>query len=377
MIRVEKPLALVLVLALAVGGVAYLELTGPDRGGGGGEEIAVANNSSERVQMKQGEYRRARPISSPAGFINADNVSIRDLVDRNEVVLVDFWTYSCINCQRTFPYLNAWHEKYGDEGLTIVGVHAPEFQFEEKRENVEDAVARYGIDYPVVLDNDFATWRNYDNRFWPQKYLVDADGFIRYEHIGEGSYAETERTIQELLIERAHIRGEQVDPVLTSTPVDPDAETADFRRISTPEIYFGSQRNADYLGNGEGGTSGVQELTAPPLDQQTDDLVYLNGSWRFTGEYAEALNAGATIVLEYGAKDVNFVAEGNGSVDVTVRVDGEQPGDAAGDDVARDGTATVENERLYDLVTHDDYGDHRVTITAEEPGLRAYTFTFG
>ncbi|MGI8651040.1 MAG: redoxin domain-containing protein [Rubrobacter sp.] len=158
---------------------------------------------AERIAVKGAEFERAAEISSPSGFINtdADGITIlENLGDR--VLLLDFWTYSCFNCQNTQPYLNAWQEKYADEGLVIIGVHKPEFEFEKDYAGVEEAVRQAGITYPVVLDNEDATWNAYDQRFWPTMYLIDSDGFVRYEHIGEGAYEETEATIRELLAER-------------------------------------------------------------------------------------------------------------------------------------------------------------------------------
>jgi len=167
------------------------------------EELGVMDES-DRVLMKEAEYPRALEIVDPEGYINVDNITLSEHIGK-KVILIDFWTYSCINCQRTFPYLRAWHEKY--DGLLIVGVHTPEFNFEKEYENVVDATERFGITWPVVQDNDKQTWRAYQNRFWPRKYLIDIDGFIRYDHIGEGAHEETERKIQELLKERRQVSG--------------------------------------------------------------------------------------------------------------------------------------------------------------------------
>lgn len=167
----------------------------------------MAPNSEEardRISRKEAEFVRAKEIAAPSGFINADGVSI-DAARGEKVVLLDFWTYSCINCQNTQPYINSWHEKYADDGLQIVGVHTPEFGFEKEYANVEEAVREAGIEYPVVLDNSYATWDAYDQRYWPAMYLIDADGFIRYRHFGEGAYEETEAMIRELLAERDRI----------------------------------------------------------------------------------------------------------------------------------------------------------------------------
>ena len=171
--------------------------------------MAPEDNTEEvadRIARKEAEFSRAEEIVAPSGFINTDDVSIKEA--RGEaVVLLDFWTYTCYNCQNTQPYINRWHEKYADDGLRIVGVHTPEFGFEKEYANVETAVGEAGIEYPVVLDNAYATWNAYDNRFWPAIYLIDADGFVRYKHFGEGAYGETEAKIEDLLAERDRISG--------------------------------------------------------------------------------------------------------------------------------------------------------------------------
>lgn len=169
------------------------------------EESAPAPDpNAERISEKEAEYERAAEIVGPTGFVNTDGVTIGENLGE-KVILVDFWTYSCYNCQNTQPYLNAWHDEYSDDGLVIIGVHKPEFEFEKDYAGVVEAVGLAGIKYPVVLDNNDATWDAYDQRFWPTMYLVDSDGFIRYKHIGEGAYDETEAKIRELLAERDRI----------------------------------------------------------------------------------------------------------------------------------------------------------------------------
>ena len=170
--------------------------------------------TADRIARKEAEFSRAEEIVAPSGFINADDVSINE-ARGEKVVLLDFWTYTCFNCQNTQPYINRWHQKYADDGLRIVGVHTPEFGFEREYANVEQAVREAGIRYPVVLDNSYATWDAYDQRYWPAWYLIDADGFIRYKHFGEGAYGETEAKIQELLAERNRI-GNQARPDIIS-----------------------------------------------------------------------------------------------------------------------------------------------------------------
>lgn len=186
---------------------------------------------------------KAKEITSPSEFINSEKFKLSDLIGK-KVVLVDFWTYSCINCQRITPYLNAWYEKYRNKGLEIVGIHTPEFDFEKKYENVLSAVEKFGIKYPVVQDNEYAIWTAYGNHYWPKKYLIDIDGFIVYDHIGEGEYEETEKKIQELLQERtkalAMKNGEDIPRNIVRPEIPADT---DFSKPRSPEIYFGAFRN--------------------------------------------------------------------------------------------------------------------------------------
>jgi thiol-disulfide isomerase/thioredoxin len=176
----------------------------PERAEAGGPDQAASD--AERIAKKEDEYRRAEEIIAPSGFVNADGFSVKEAAGE-KVVLLEFWTYTCFNCQNVQPHINAWHDTYADDGLQVVGVHTPEFGFEKEYANVETAVGEAGIEYPVVLDNAYATWNAYDNRFWPAIYLIDADGFVRYKHFGEGAYGETEAKIEDLLAERDRISG--------------------------------------------------------------------------------------------------------------------------------------------------------------------------
>ncbi|HLD80526.1 MAG TPA: thioredoxin family protein [archaeon] len=192
--RIENPALLLVVLVVVAGLVYFIQSMKP----------AVQDSPGPvglEGEMDDLLYPRAPELAGIAGYVNVEQGFTLESV-KGKVVLVDFWTYSCINCIRTLPYLTAWHEKYKDKGLVIVGAHTPEFEFEKDPENVKRAVEKHGIEYVVVQDNDYATWRAYRNRFWPHKYLVDAEGFVRYDHIGEGAYDETEDVIRKLLMER-------------------------------------------------------------------------------------------------------------------------------------------------------------------------------
>lgn len=296
----------------------------------------------------------APELAGITGWINAEPFSLDD--HRGKVVLVDFWTYSCINCIRTLPYLTEWHAKYADQGLVIVGVHTPEFDFEKVTANVEEAVDRYGIEYAVVQDNDFATWRAYKNNYWPRKYLIDQDGNIRYDHIGEGAYDETENAIQLLL----DAEGDS----------DVDGEQVDYAKIGTPELYLGYHFARAPLGNPEGFVPETL-VTYGPRDPSLPNIIYLEGEWFNSRDYMEA-GDGAELRLIYTAKAIHSVIGGEGQVDILL--DGE-PTTIPGADVV-DGVAVVDDERLYRLIADDVYTTHEITMRPS-PGVRIYSFTFG
>lgn len=317
----------------------------------------------------------ARELAKPSGYINAEKIAVSELIGK-KIILIDFWTYSCINCLRTTPYLNRWYEMYGKQGLEIIGVHTPEFRFERDYGNVLAAVNRLGIKYPVVLDNDYGTWRAYGNRYWPHKYLIDINGNVVYDHIGEGGYDETESKIRALLDDRMkllNLKG-RISGEITRRPTG--AIEVDFTRVNSPEVYFGAARNS-YLSNGDRAVLGVQNLTEPK-DVKTNEL-YLVGQWNLVDEYAENLNPGAKIIFRYDAKNVYLVAgTGDARVALGVLRDGRPLGEAAGVDVVNGTALTVTEPGLYKLVEDPaGYGPHTLEITAEHPGLRAFTFTFG
>jgi len=199
----RRNLALAIALMAIVGATVYLESFRPNMVGSG-EGTAVKNVANKPVEAAL--YPKAKEIVDPTGFINTDNITISELIGK-KVILVDFWTYLCINCQHTIPYLISWYAKYKDQGFVIIGIHTPELPPERDPDNVRTAVKNLGIEYPVVLDNNYATWNAYNNHYWPAMYLIDLNGYIVYTHIGEGAYTETEQTIQTLLQERASTSG--------------------------------------------------------------------------------------------------------------------------------------------------------------------------
>jgi len=335
--------------------------------------IVTEENSNTVRQEKIKKYEVANEISGLSGFINTDDITVQELVGK-KIILIDFWTYSCINCQRTFPYLKQWYEKYKDQGFEIIGVHTPEFKFEQEYDNVKRAVEQFGITYPVVLDNNYVTWQAYKNRYWPRKYLIDIDGFIVYDHIGEGGYEETEQKIQELLEEKARVLGE--DMTISKEITKPeDAEDIDFTKQRSPEIYFGAARN-NRLGNGSQGVAGEQTLKEP--DGPKTHVLYLDGTWHLDPEFAENKNAGAKIIFRYQAEKVFLVARSEKGVTATILIDGTPVGNRAGQHVDENGVVFFKEDRLYRLVEDPGgWGEHTLEIIIEEPGLEAFAFTFG
>lgn len=366
-------IVLVIVGVAIIGTIGYLESqkAGPDGGSFDASLGTIAGTNLPTSEEKAGIYERAKEVSTPDGFINTDPITIEELIGK-KVILVDFWTYSCINCQRTLPYLNAWHDKYADDGLVILGVHTPEFEFEKKYDNVQAAVDKFKVNYPVILDNDFSTWYSYKNRYWPRKYLIDIDGYIVYDHIGEGSYDETEREIQKLLSERSARLAEATN--FTSDIVNPDGvETTQAR---SPEIYFGAARN-ELLGNGKQFTEGEQVFSRPTRVEP--NMLYFSGTWDVDKEFSVNRKSNDSIIFTYNAKKVHMVASGsNGPVAAEVYIDGNLVSGLRGADVGENGVVVFDEEGLYNLI--DDASGpatHTIEIRPLMPGLQAYTFTFG
>jgi hypothetical protein len=286
-------------------------------------------------------------------WLNSQPLTAREL--RGTDVLIDFWTYSCVNWLRTLPYLKAWHDTYRDRGAIVVGVHAPEFGFEHDLDNVRRATTELGIEYPVVIDNDFAIWRAFSNHYWPAVYLVDCTGRVRFEHFGEGAYEETERAIQQLL-------GIDAPPVRIDA--GGVAEAADSDTLRSPETYLGSAR-------GERRTN-----TGLALNQWT-----LTGGWSVREEAAVLEATAGSIAYRFHARDVNLVLEplaSGAQVRFAVSLDGHPPGDAHGLDVDESGEGTLTEPRMYQLIRQPGaIAPRTFEITFLDAGARAYVFTFG
>jgi thiol-disulfide isomerase/thioredoxin len=362
----------VAVVTLIAGFGVYFNNPALNKANAGGF-VSTVSDTGERVQIDKSQFKVAPELAGISNYINSEPLALSDL--KGKVVLVDFWTYSCINCIRTIPYLNAWHEKYADDGLVIVGVHAPEFDFEKDPNNVQAAVEKFGIEYPVVQDNEHETWDAYQNRYWPRKYLIDDEGYIRYDHIGEGAYGETEQVIQSLLQERAANTGQAV-LIDDSTAKPEDAQSVDFGQINTPELYFGYGYARAPLGNEEGFQPEKVVTYAIDDDQELKpNIIYLSGDWLNREDSMELKSATGRIMLEYYAKSVNIVAGGQGTVYVSE--DGRQLGSAKGTDVGEGGSFSIDGQRLYNLASHRAYTEHTLVIDVVGEGFQIYTFTFG
>ncbi|MHC8322165.1 cytochrome c biogenesis protein DipZ [Pseudomonas sp. GB2N2] len=314
------------------------------------------------------------PLDGAVQWLNSPPLDAKAL--KGKVVLVDFWTYSCINCLRTLPYVKAWAEKYRDQGLVVIGVHAPEFAFERDVGNVTKAMKDLGINYPVAIDNDFKIWRAFNNEYWPAHYFADAQGRIRYHHFGEGDYAESERVIQQLLREAgaAEVAGGLINASAEGVQLAPDRN-----EVQSPETYVGYQRSEHFVPE----TSLLPDkLKAynPPSQLALNDWS-LSGQWTVGSDRAISSAPASRIVYRFHARDLHLVL-GPGSDGKPVRfkvlIDGKVPGDAHGTDVGPDGSGSVTEQRLYQMVRQSGgVTDQTFSIEFLDPGVSAYAFTFG
>lgn len=297
---------------------------------------------------------------------------------KGKVVPVDFWTYSCINCLRTLPYVKAWAEKYRDQGLVVIGVHAPEFAFERDVSNVARAMRELGITYPVAVDNGFAIWRAFRNQYWPAHYIIDANGRVRHHHFGEGEYATSERVIQQLLREAgaAHVAAG-----LTDIQARGVQEPGDLDAVRSPETYLGYQRAEHFVSMPQAVRDRAAAYALPDADRLPLNAWGLAGRWTVGAEQATLAAPSGRIAFRFQARDLHLVlgpGPGGQPVRFKVSLDGRPPGTAHGLDVAADGTGTITSQRLYQLVRQPgDVAERTFTIEFLDPGVSAYAFTFG
>ena len=302
------------------------------------------------------------PEIIPGGsWINSDPLTLKSL--RGKVVLVDFWTYTCINCQRTLPFIKSWYDKYKDQGFVVIGVHTPEFAFEKDLGNVQQATRDFGLTYPIVQDNDYATWSAYNNHYWPAKYLIDKEGHIRHTHFGEGAYDDTEAMIQKLLKETGATVGQTID--------NPDYQLA----AQTPETYLGYARLGNLL-SPENVVPGQAVDFTTPNDLPSNAFAF-SGSWTLQPEFASP-SAGSSLSFNFTAKDVYLVMRptGTGTGTVSVSLDGQPiTADSKGRDVSGS-QVTIDKDRLYHLVHLAEAANHTLTLTFSPGNIEVFSFTF-
>jgi cytochrome c biogenesis protein CcdA/thiol-disulfide isomerase/thioredoxin len=313
-------------------------------------------------------------LSGAVSWINSPPLNSSLL--RGKVVLIDFWTYSCINCLRALPYVEAWASKYKDSGLVVIGVHTPEFAFEKERANVEKAVRDLGVTYPVAIDSDYKIWQAFKNQYWPAHYFIDGKGRIRYHHFGEGEYDESERVIQQLLKENG---ANQLTADTVSVSAN-GAEAASGGNVRSPETYIGYQR-AEHFASPESLAQDSRRTYSLPARPSLNQWG-LSGPWNVSAESAVLQSAPGKIVFRFHARDLHLVLglnKKNGKpVRFRVKLDGTAPSDDHGADTGADGSGQVQEHRLYQLIRQKGQVEDRTfEIEFLDPGVQAFAFTFG
>lgn len=313
-------------------------------------------------------------LSGATGWLNSKPLNAKQL--KGKVVLIDFWTYSCINCIRAVPYIRAWAEKYKDSGLVVIGVHTPEFDFEKQLPNVQRAVQKFGITYPVALDSNHAIWNAFHNEYWPAHYFIDAKGKVRYEHFGEGNYDQSERWIQELLKEA---NAKSMPTSMVSVHGQGVQAAADGNDLGSPETYIGYARAENFASPG-GIRRDVEYIYTGPSHPQLNEWG-LVGKWVDYGQVAVLKSAGGKIVFHFHARDLHLVLGSSAKdkpIPFRVTIDGHPPGEDHGVDTDAQGNGVVTDHRLYQLVRQKGViTNHIFTIEFQEPGVQAFSFTFG
>ena len=397
---------------LLAGVLVALALVAASCGGDSGDSPTAAPDGAQAAQPTQARAQPTEPAPAPTSgrpdnaqlapeligiesWINSEPLTLEGL--RGKVVLIDFWTYTCVNCLRTLPFLKEWHEKYSDNGLVIIGVHAPEFEFEKVRQNVVDAMETEGIEWAVAQDNDFRTWRAFDNRFWPAKYLIDKDGYVRYSHFGEGEYVETEEQIRALLGEA----GFSVSGVDAGDeerqPIDFRAYTNDAATRITRELYAGVERNyakalqqqePPYVAHQSYYSGANQDIEYVDPGDHVNQFIYLQGLWnnglenlthaRTTENYEDY------IAINFYGTSVNVVLslEDADPYDVRVTYDGRPlQTSEAGADVLFDDEGNsflrVTESRMYRVVDIPEYGGHELKLSSNSADFAVFAYTFG
>jgi cytochrome c biogenesis protein CcdA/thiol-disulfide isomerase/thioredoxin len=334
----------------------------------------AANDARKGYQSDLPVLGRFASLDGAVEWLNSKPLSAEEL--RGKVVLVDFWTYSCINCIRTIPYVRAWAEKYRDQGLVVIGVHSPEFAFEKRVDNVRQAIDKFQIGYPVAIDNDFKIWRSFANNYWPAHYFIDAKGQIRHTQFGEGDYEQSERVIQDLLAEAAGSK--KVDAATVTLDAKGAEAAPDLAQLQSGESYIGYLRAANFISPEGVGADVARDYTVgkPDLNEWG-----LTGKWTVGGEQASLDQAGGGITYRFSARDLHLVlgpgADGK-KIRFQVKVDGVAPGADHGSDIDAEGNGTVSETRLYQLVRQSgEVRERTFEIRFLDPGVEAFVFTFG
>ena len=318
------------------------------------------------------ESRKAPNLVGIAYYLNTSSEELTKKME-GKVILYDIWTYSCINCIRTLPFITSWDEKYSDHGLLIVGIHSPEFEFEKDPQNVKIAIEKYGITYPVVMDNDMKTWKAFENNYWPRKYIADHEGKIRYDHIGEGSYQETEKIIQQLLDERSEAMG--FENISKNKLVS--IEEFEHTLFRTPELYFGYKfaQNRNQLGSEEGFQPGRIVTYVEPINTELNKF-YPIGNWKNHEDSMELTESKGSIKVLFDAKEVNIVTENNAQLEIFL--DGiPLTKEFAGSDIYSKNKINVSNPGMYNIISSDTSISRIMEIKVEGKGFQVFTFTFG
>jgi thiol-disulfide isomerase/thioredoxin len=317
---------------------------------------------------------RLASFAGATGWLNSEPLTAEGL--RGRVVLVDFWTYTCVNWLRTLPYVRAWAAKYADAGLTVVGVHTPEFGFERSIDNVGAHSRTFGVDYPIAVDSDYAVWRAFANHFWPAVYVADSEGRIRYHHFGEGEYAMTEMVIQQLLLDAG---ADGIDQDLVAVEPRGLEVAADWRTLQSPETYVGYRQSTGFASADVARIDAPHVYAAasrPPLNQWD-----LSGNWTVAGHAAVLNEPGGRVAFQFHARDLNLVmgpASSGASIPFRVFLDGEVADRAHGSDVESDGRGIVREQRTYQLIRQTEpIADRLFEIEFLDAGVEAYCFTFG
>jgi len=328
--------------------------------------VAIASGTGDEGRMPD--------LNGAVAWLNSAPLNHNSL--RGKVVLVDFWTYTCINSLRPLPYIKSWAEKYKDAGLVVIGVHTPEFSFERERGNVENALRALKVTYAVAIDSNYDIWQAFNNEYWPAQYLVDGKGRIRHHHFGEGEYGELERVIQGLLKENG---ANGLDTNLVSVSGEGVEAAPDFRTERSPETYLG-YRQAEHFASPERLAHGLQRIYSSPPRLALNQWA-LSGSWEVGGESAVPQEASGKIVFRFHSRDLNLVlgpTKGGKPVRFKVTLDGAAPGDNCGSDAAPDGIGEVREPRLYQLIRQKGpIEDRTFEIEFLDPGVHALDFTFG